>query len=216
MTSRFRTDQPLTASEGIAEAAIVRASIARTIRVIRFVRGLLVAFTALATWTFVDLSVAPRSEVGGQVARPATIGMAALSAIFLVILAWRSKGDHRALALRTETVARWMVATGVTATFAVALSVRTELMMSFAVPGLYLILAAPSLMALVLLRQRLAALDIRWESARRSRDHDRDVEGTDLQRTRADARWLLAAGVLAGVLIGTSAGRLRRRRCAAH
>lgn len=133
--------------------------IVTSIKWIRRVRGVVVTWAWFISATFVSFVLDPRPELGGLQSRPALVGAAALSVCFALILSWRSDAQHRALAARTESVARWMVATGVTVAFAVAVSVRLELQFSFALPGVYLILTAPSFVAIHLLRMRLARLD---------------------------------------------------------
>lgn len=131
-----------------------------SVKWIRRVRGVVVTWAWFISVSFVSFVLYPRPELGGLQSRPALVGAAALSVCFALILSWRSDAQHRALAARTESVARWMVVTGVTVAFAVAVSVRPDLQFSFALPGAYLLLTAPSFVAMHLLRLRLARLDI--------------------------------------------------------
>ena len=194
-------------SEGDAP---LRSDIARAIRGVRVVRGLLVAFTWLSAATMTQLAIHPTDDIGGTAARPAMIAMAVLGTLFAAVLSWKSGRQDRALALRVETIARWMVATGVTVTFAVAVTVRPELTMSFAIPGVYLLLAAPALIAAVLLRHRLARLDAlvaRRRAPAISTDRAPRPTQSEKELTRT---WPRVAAAVIGVGVLVMASRSRR------
>jgi hypothetical protein len=194
-------------SEGDAP---LRSDIARAIRGVRVVRGLLVAFTWLSAATMTQLAIHPTDDIGGTAARPAMIAMAVLGTLFAAVLSWKSGRQDRALALRVETIARWMVATGVTVTFAVAVTVRPELTMSFAIPGVYLLLAAPALIAAVLLRHRLARLDAlvaRRRAPAISTDRAPQPTQSEKELTRT---WPRVAAAVIGVGVLVMASRSRR------
>jgi hypothetical protein len=146
---------------GAGGEAALRSGISKTLFALRFVRGFLVGLTWLSALTFALLAAEPQPDAGvPAVARPALIAMAVMSTTFALILSWKSSRQYRALALRLETVARWMVGTGVTVAFAVSPTVRTELRNTFLLIGIYLLFAVPSLLVTVLLRQRLSRLDV--------------------------------------------------------
>lgn len=196
-------------SEGDAP---LRSDIARAIRGVRVVRGLLVAFTWLSAATMTQLAIHPTDDIGGTAARPAMIAMAVLGTLFAAVLSWKSGRQDRALALRVETLARWMVATGVTVTFAVAVTVRPELTMSFAIPGVYLLLATPSLVAIVLLRQRLARLDaLATQVGARTVAHGRAPQ-PERSETDPSRTWPRVAAAVIGVGVLVMASRTRRSR----
>lgn len=183
--------------------------IASCIRWLRRVRGLAVTWSWFIVASFVLLARDPGPEIGGTQSRPALVGAAVLSAGFALLLSWRSQGQHRSLAARTESVTRWMVATGVTVAFAVAVSVRVELQFSFAIPGLYLIFTAPSFVSIHLLRLRLAGFDeIQPRTAAMTGDADQDQAPS----VSIEDATVVAVRVIAALLTAGSLAWWRRRR----
>ena len=179
-----------------------------SVKWIRRVRGVVVTWAWFISVSFVSFVLDPRPELGGLQSRPAFVGAAALSVCFALILSWRSDAQHRALAARTESVARWMVATGVTVAFAVAVSVRFELQFSFALPGVYLILTAPSFVAMHLLRLRLARLDNVYS---RSLASNEVARRNGAVRARAAPPRRAAAGILTVLVTACSVAWLCHR-----
>lgn len=156
----------------------------------RIFRGFAVLIIGIAVLGFFALVLFPQ-DLFPQDAMLIFIGGGAVAVGFLVGLVWPPWTEVEAWLDRVELLLWWQVASGVVIAFSAALAVRSDLMQTFALIGVFLIVSAIPFAALSLIALRLRHLyGIR---DRKAADRARRKEMYELKRFIAERRRPLIA-----------------------